>query len=655
MHAPTFHEKAWLSLIADRLLPQLVSQKHEPSPRLRIWSIGCQTGDEALLLELCLLQHQQVPTESSPFTIFATDPDAEAVVRARRLAASGHLEMWENAASYRSLLKEGWDGLSLPDAWRQSLVFAAHDLLTSVPFPRLDLTIVHLSLASYEKTQQAEILNRLAYALLPGGFLLLLGEPGSVLPDAALYQRHEASPVPFYQRTEMKVQPLALRWAHQRRYQFPATALDIHPDQERALIEEQQALLEEQEVRCEELEAQVHQSREARLAQLHLAAIVASSEDAILSKDLNGIVTSWNEGAERLYGFRAQEIIGQSVARIFPPDRKAELTQIMNQIRQGERVGSYETMRLRKDGSLVPVSVTISPVKESDGTIVGASDIARDMTPRYELDQQRETFVNLVTHELKNPLTALFGNIQLAQRWLTRVLARPEHLDNEQQRALEEVLTMLGRSHQQMRVQRRLIDDLLDLSHMQQGTLELHQEPCDLLAVVYETVQNYQAAYSTRLIELTLLDQDNVWVSGDRDRLEQVLSNYLSNALKFAPVEQPVRVGMSLQGESVRVWVQDEGPGLTREQQVRIWERYVKVSRTPVQEGWKAGLGLGLYICRQLIQRMSGEVGVESTPGQGATFWFSLPVARSQESMQARPLHQRACTSKKSARKDDHS
>lgn len=399
--------------------------------------------------------------------------------------------------------------------------------------------------------------------------------------------------------------------------------------QERAVGEELQALLEKQEMQDQELAIPVRMNREAHLAQLHLAAIVASSEDAILSKDLDGIVTSWNQAAERFYGYSAQEMIGQSVARIFPPDRQEELPHIMEQLRRGERVGNYETIRMRKDGSMVPVSVTISPVKESDGTIVGASAIAHDITLRRELEHQRTAFIDLVTHELKNPLTALSGNIQLAQRMLTRLCARQDQLDDKQVHLLEDIITMLGRSQQQMRAQRRLLDDLLDLSHVQQqGSLEVHQEPCNLLTVVYDTVQNYQAAYPSRLIELGLPEQDDVDVYGDRDRLEQVLSNYLSNALKFAPVERPIRVGMRQQEETVRVWVQDEGPGLSPGQQAHIWERSFQVSKTPVQAGWKVGLGLGLYICRQIMLQHQGDVGVESAPGQGATFWFRLPLSR---------------------------
>ena len=376
--------------------------------------------------------------------------------------------------------------------------------------------------------------------------------------------------------------------------------------------------------------------RRTEEARLHLAAIVSSSDDAILSKDLDGMITSWNAAAERMYGYKAQEIVGQPVTLLFPPDRQNELTQIMERIRRGERVDHYETTRVRKDGSLLSVSVTVSPIKKSSGTIIGASAIARDISKRKELEQQREAFVSLVTHELKNPLTALQGNIQVAQRLLIRLLSQAEQFEEEQQRMLEDVLTMLGRSQQPLRVQQRLINDLLDLSHIQEDKVELRLAACNLVGLVYETVQDHQAAHPSRLITLDLPEQDPILVYADRDRLQQVLSNYLTNALKFSPATEPVRVGMCLQAEAVRVWVRDHGPGLSAEQQEHIWKRFYQAPRTPVQSGWKVGLGLGLYICQQLIRRQQGEVGVESLPGQGATFWFTLPV-QSSSSLQPVP------------------
>ncbi len=369
--------------------------------------------------------------------------------------------------------------------------------------------------------------------------------------------------------------------------------------------------------------------RRAEEAHLHLAAIVSSSDDAILSKDLDGMITSWNAAAEHMYGYSAQDIVGQPVTLLFPPDRQSEFSDIMERIHRGERVDHYETTRMHKDGSLLSVSVTVSPIKDSSGTIIGASAIARDISKRKELEQQREAFVGLVTHELKNPLAALQGNIQVAQRLLTRLLSQAEQLEEEQQRMLEDVLSMLGRSQQPLRVQQRLINDLLDLSHIQEDKVELRLATCNLVRPVYETVQDHQAAHPSRLITLDLPEQDPIPVYADQDRLQQVLSNYLTNALKFSPDSEPVQVGMRLEAKVVRVWVADHGPGLSAEQQAHIWKRFYQAPRTPVKSGWKMGLGLGLYICQQLISRQQGQVGVESTPGEGSRFWFTLPLLSS--------------------------
>ncbi|MBO0790942.1 MAG: PAS domain S-box protein [Ktedonobacteraceae bacterium] len=366
--------------------------------------------------------------------------------------------------------------------------------------------------------------------------------------------------------------------------------------------------------------------RHAEEASLYLAAIVSSSDDAILSKDLNGMITSWNTAAERMYGYRAQEMIGQPVTRLFPPDRQEEFAHIMERIRRGERVDHYETIRVCKDGSCLTVSVTVSPIKDRAGTIIGASAIARDISAQKALEQQREAFVSLVTHELKTPLTALQGNVQLAQRRLTRLLSQAVQLEEKQQQSLEEVLTLLGRSRQHMKVQQRLIDDLLDLGRIQENKLELRWQVCNLVELVDETVQDYQMVHASRLITLDLPTQDPILIHGDRDRLQQALSNYLTNALKFSPDTLPIHVRMCLEAQVVRVSVTDHGPGLPAQQQQRIWQRFYQAPQTPVQGGRKGGLGLGLYICQQVIRRQRGEVGVESCPGQGATFWFTLPL-----------------------------
>jgi PAS domain S-box-containing protein len=364
----------------------------------------------------------------------------------------------------------------------------------------------------------------------------------------------------------------------------------------------------------------------AEEALLRIAAIVSSSDDAILSKDLDGTITGWNAAAGRMYGYSAQEIVGQPVTLLFPSDRRNEFTEIMERIRRGERVDHYETTRVRKDGSHLSVSVTVSPIKNSNGTIIGASAIARDITERIELERQREAFMSLVTHELKTPLTVLQGSVQLAQRRLTRMLSQKEKLTEEHQRWLEDILVMLARTQQPLQSQQRLINDLLDITHIRENKVELYLAVFDLIGLVCETVQDHRMAYPDRLITLDLPEQDTLPVYADRDRVRQVLSNYLGNALKFAPATEPIHVGITLEAATVRVHVRDHGPGLSQQQQVHIWKQYYQVAQTPVQNGWKMGLGMGLYICQQLIHRQQGEVGVESIAGQGATFWFSLPV-----------------------------
>jgi signal transduction histidine kinase len=147
-----------------------------------------------------------------------------------------------------------------------------------------------------------------------------------------------------------------------------------------------------------------------------------------------------------------------------------------------------------------------------------------------------------------------------------------------------------------------------------------------VLALIFTSTLFAAAAHPDRLITLDVPEEDPILVTADWDRLGQVLSNYLSNALKFSPDSEPVQVGITLEAEEVRVWVQDHGPGLSVEQQAHIWEKYYQVPNTPVQRGWNPGLGLGLYICQQLICRQQGDVGVQSRPGEGTTFWFSLPL-----------------------------
>jgi signal transduction histidine kinase len=173
----------------------------------------------------------------------------------------------------------------------------------------------------------------------------------------------------------------------------------------------------------------------------------------------------------------------------------------------------------------------------------------------------------------------------------------------------------------------RLVNDLLDDSRIQGHRLELRLEPCDLAAIVHEAVEEHRQAAPTRTIRLDVSQGEAVPVIADADRIRQVIINYLTNALTYSRPDQPIDVGLRADGGMARVWVHDEGPGVPAADQDRIWERAYQVTGLKPQSGSHVGLGLGLYISRSIVEHHQGQVGVESTPGHGATFWFTLPLA----------------------------
>jgi signal transduction histidine kinase len=174
----------------------------------------------------------------------------------------------------------------------------------------------------------------------------------------------------------------------------------------------------------------------------------------------------------------------------------------------------------------------------------------------------------------------------------------------------------------------RLVNDLLDLSRIQAGKLQMHPELTDLRPLVQRVVEDQQEVVSARTIRLHLPHADeSALVQADPDRIAQVIVNYLTNALKYSPADTPVEVGLEVDGHAARVWVGDQGPGLPEAEQERIWQRYYRVPGIAVQSGTGVGLGLGLTIVRQIIELHGGEVGVESAAGRGSTFWFTLPLA----------------------------
>ncbi|MFD0793041.1 PAS domain S-box protein [Mucilaginibacter litoreus] len=523
-----------------------------------------------------------------------------------------------------------------------------------------------------------------------------------------------------------------------------------------------------------------------------LASIIQSSEDAIVSKTLEGIVTSWNNGAKQLFGYNEDEIIGKSITTVIPPDRLDEETEILRKIRSGEKVEHYKTIRMHKSGVEIPVSLAISPIRDSNGNIVGASKIARNIAkqqqaedtlqryaenleilntigkaisenldvegilqkvtdavttltgaafgaffynkvdadgesytlytlsgaprsafeklgmprntavfnhtfsglgivrvdditkdPRYghnhphkgmpyghlpvvsylavpvtsksgavigglflghpeagkftkehetlvrgvsaqasvaldnaklyeeiqRLNNKKDEFIGLASHELKTPMTSLNGYLQIIDR----------NLDEGDRNKV-----FIKKAINQINKLSDLISDLLDVTKIEAGRLPLNFTNFNLSALVDDVTELMQ--HSTKTHRMVICTEDNdIHVSADKQRIEQVIINLLSNAVKYSPDADHINVTVSKKEHNALVEVQDFGIGISYEQQERIFSRFYRVDDIAAHI---SGLGIGLYISHEIIERHKGSFYVKSTPGKGSTFSFEIPLSQ---------------------------
>nr|BBH87754.1 hypothetical protein KTC_25050 [Thermosporothrix sp. COM3] len=280
----------------------------------------------------------------------------------------------------------------------------------------------------------------------------------------------------------------------------------------------------------------------------------------------------------------------------------------------------YEKEYYHKRGHRVPILVAAAYMDRSQHYIA----LIMDITKQKELEKQREVFLGIIGHELRTPLTAIAGSLQLARRRLQRFGTQQPVTDNIAA-ILHSTDHLLDQSLRQTRVQNRLIEDLLDASRLAIDKLELMLAPVNLDELVGSTVEDLRSTAADRPLELRLLGKP-LPVYIDAARIAQVLSNYITNALKYSPPEEPVTIEITATDNEARVWVHDHGPGLSEEARQKIWSRFQRSTDLKTQGRLGGDLGLGLYICQSLIQRHHGMVGVESEEGKGASFWFSLPL-----------------------------
>ncbi len=251
-----------------------------------------------------------------------------------------------------------------------------------------------------------------------------------------------------------------------------------------------------------------------------------------------------------------------------------------------------------------------------------------------EANRQMDAFLGVVSHELKTPLTSIILGLQMTQRRMRHLAQRAPDVAAQLNTLLEPLIEQLGRTNSQVDRLDRLVNDLLDVSRIQADKLEMRKTPVDLAGIVCEVVEEQRQVHPQRTLCMEMPAAPIPPVFADAARIGQVLTNYLTNALKYSAQDRPVQVGLEVTESQARVWVRDQGPGLSAAEQERIWERFYRAQNVEVQYGTGVGLGLGLSISRTIIEHHQGQVGVESAPGKGSTFWFSLPLASEEQSEQ---------------------
>ncbi len=386
-------------------------------------------------------------------------------------------------------------------------------------------------------------------------------------------------------------------------------------------------------------------------------AIVESTSDAIISKSTDGTITSWNPGAERIFGYSAAEAVGRNVSLLIPPDRAAEEPMILARIARGEQITGFETERIAKDGRRFPASVTISPIRAAGGAVVGASKILRDITDRrrsadalrdananLELrvrerteelavakeraesaDRLKSAFLATMSHELRTPLNSIIGFTGIVLQEL------PGPLNEEQRR-------QLGMIEMSSRHLLALINDVLDISKIEAGQLEVRFRPYDLdasLATLIATVAPL-AQKKGLALELKLETPRFGLLCSDQRRVEQVLLNLLNNAIKFTEYGT-VTLSVDLQGreavgaacgalQCIRFSVRDTGIGIPPREIANLFQPFHQLDAGLARS--HEGTGLGLAICRRLADLLHGRILVESEFGAGSVFHFLLPYTQ---------------------------
>jgi PAS domain S-box-containing protein len=351
---------------------------------------------------------------------------------------------------------------------------------------------------------------------------------------------------------------------------------------------------------------------------------VESSHDAIVSKSLNGVITSWNKGAERLFGYAAEEAVGQNITLIIPPERRDEERTIVEQLTRGERVDHFETVRMRKDGSLLDVSLTISPMKDASGRVVGASKLARDITERKRAEEalrQAQTdlahasrlttmgeFTASLAHEVKQPIAAIVTDANTCVRWITR--------DEPDLKEAREAAWRIVKDAKRASEIINRVRLLFKKGTPQRELVDVNEVAREMIVLLGDEASRHSISIRTELAE------DLPHVIGDRVQLQQVLMNLIVNGVEaMHDVDGPRELTIKSQpaeNNELLLSVSDTGMGLPRHQADEIFNAFFTTKTH--------GTGMGLRISRSIVESHGGRLWAADNSPRGARFCFALPT-----------------------------
>jgi two-component system, chemotaxis family, CheB/CheR fusion protein len=361
-------------------------------------------------------------------------------------------------------------------------------------------------------------------------------------------------------------------------------------------------------------------TEEANAEQGLLAAIVDSSDDAIVSKSLAGTIRSWNAGAERLFGYSAAEAIGQSILLIIPPERAGEEDEILARVRAGERIGHVETVRIAKDGRRIDVSLTISPIHDASGRAIGTSTVARDITLEKrarevlrEADRTKDEFLAILAHELRNRLAPIRNALE--------VLSAGSQIAPE----AKPLMDLIDRQTTQMI---RLVNDLMDVSRISRNELKLRKKRVKLQDVLRDAFEVSRPLIDEREQVLSVSEPPRaIYVEVDRVRMAQAVSNLLNNAARYTPNGGRIELRAERRGDEAIVTVTDNGAGIAPELLPQLFEMFVRAD--PSHDGPQRGLGVGLTLVKRIMELHGGSIEARSEGrGKGSEFAVRVPLAK---------------------------